>query len=88
MLFRSSSATAANSKEEQEANQFAADVLIPPAERKRLGQMALTAESVQAFAQDIEIHPGMVVGALQHLGRVSYASPLTKLKERYMIAAR
>ena len=83
-----SSATAANSKEEQEANQFAADVLIPPAERKRLGQLALTPESVQAFAQDIEIHPGMVVGALQHLGLVSYASPLTKLKERYMIAAR
>ena len=83
-----SSGAAANSKEELEADQFAADVLIPPADRKRLAQMALTSESVRAFAQDIEIHPGMVVGALQHLGLVGYANPLTRLKVRYVIAAR
>lgn len=83
-----SSGAVVNSKEEIEANQFAADVLIPPVDRKRLEQLALTSESVRALASDLQIHPGLVVGALQHVGRVSYASPLTKLKERYEIAAR
>jgi HTH-type transcriptional regulator/antitoxin HigA len=76
-----------DSKEEQEANQFAADVLIPPAARKALGQLPLSTASIQSFAQEIGIHPGIVVGALQHIHRVDYASPLTKLKQRYEIAA-
>lgn len=81
-----SSAAVAN-KEEQEANQFAADLLIPPADRKRLGQLDLTVAQVRAFATDIKIHPGIVAGALQHMGLVDYASPLTRLKERYVLAA-
>lgn len=83
-----SSSEATASKEEREANQFAADVLIPPAERKKLGQIELTQASVRAFAQQLQIHPGMVVGALQHLGLARYDSPLTRLKERYEIAAK
>ena len=74
------------SKEEQEANQFAADVLIAPADRKTLGQIGLTTPAVQAFAQQIDIHPGIVVGALQHMGLLRYDSPLTRLKQRYEIA--
>lgn len=81
------SGSAVVNKEEQEANQFAADLLIPPAERKRLGQLDLTAAQVQAFAAQIKIHPGIVAGALQHMGLVDYASPLTRLKERYVLTA-
>jgi HTH-type transcriptional regulator / antitoxin HigA len=83
-----SSGNALASKEEQEANQFASDVLISPTERKILGQLTLTASDIQAFAQRVGIHAGIVVGALQHMGRLDYASPLTRLKQRYEIAAK
>ena len=76
------------SKEEREANQFAADVLISPANRKRLSAIALTASGIRAFAAEIDIHPGIVVGCLQHLGLVGYASPLTSLRDRYNFAAK
>lgn len=76
------------SKEEKEADQFAADVLISPADRRRLGQIDLTSAAVCAFAKDIEVHPGIVVGCLQHLGLVDYASPLTRLKDRYDISVK
>lgn len=81
-----SSGDATAGKEEQEANQFAAEVLIPAAERKALEQMAITVATVQAFARGVGIHPGIVVGALQHMRRLDYASPLTRLKQRYEIA--
>lgn len=71
------------SKEEKEADQFAADTLIAPADKKRLGLVAHNAAAIQAFAQSIDIHPGIVVGHLQHLGLVPYASALTRLKARY-----
>ncbi|OGB30828.1 MAG: hypothetical protein A3F78_06810 [Burkholderiales bacterium RIFCSPLOWO2_12_FULL_61_40] len=83
-----SSGAALESKEEKEANQFAADVLVSPSDRKRLGQIALTTSGVRAFAREIDIHPGIVVGCLQHLGLVGYASPLTSLKDRYQLTTK
>lgn len=83
-----SSGTEVESKEEKEANQFAADVLIAPTDRQRIGQIEISIAGVRAFAEEIDIHPGIVVGCLQHMGLVSYASPLVKLKDRYQIAAK
>jgi HTH-type transcriptional regulator/antitoxin HigA len=59
-----SSGSAAESKEEKEADQFAADVLIPSADRKRLGQIELTVTGVRKFAKEVDIHPGIVTGCL------------------------
>lgn len=81
-----SSGAAVESKEEKEANQFAADVLLTAVDRRRLGEIELTAASIRAFAMEVAIHPGIVVGCLQHMGRVGYASPLTNLKDRYELA--
>ena len=78
----------AQSKEEKEANQFAEDVLISPADRQRLGRIDLTVGGVCAFANEIDIHPGIVVGCLQHMGLVAYAGPLAQLRDRYHIAAK
>jgi HTH-type transcriptional regulator/antitoxin HigA len=54
---------------EEEANRFAADTLIPP---KALGEFLrqgeFTSESIYAFAKQIGIGPGIVVGRLQHDG--------------------
>ena len=83
-----SSPDALDSKEEQEANQFAGDTLIAPKDRKCLGRLDLNAPAIQAFAKSIGIHAGIVVGALQHQGLMHYASPLTRLKQRYEIAAK
>ncbi len=50
---------------EQEANQWAGNVLIPQAYSRALGTLR-TKEAVRAFATSIGIHPGIVVGRLQH----------------------
>ena len=54
---------------ELEANQFAADALIPPralAEFIRRG--VFTNEALHAFAESVRVGPGIVVGRLQHDG--------------------
>lgn len=54
-------------KYEGEANQFAGDILIPPA---ALGEFVrkktFTNESIHDFAETIGVGPGIVVGRLQH----------------------
>ena len=82
-----SAGSATQSKEEKEADQFAASTLIAPADRARLGQIELTTNGIKVFARSIGIHPGIVVGSLQHMGLVRYDSPLTKLKDRYELTA-
>jgi hypothetical protein len=57
-------------EKEEEANKFAADILIPPIELKRFlasGQQR-TKVGIEQFAAEIGIAPGIVVGRLQHDG--------------------
>lgn len=57
----------AKGKEEEEANAFAADILIPrPAYRALLREGPLTRRRVADFASDIGISPDIVLGRLQH----------------------
>lgn len=52
---------------EAEANRFARDTLIPPAVYSEFVRKGIfTNESVQKFANEIGIGPGLVVGRLQH----------------------
>lgn len=56
-------------KYEEEADRFAADTLIPPAELAKLSRRKpeeLTNDVIQDFARSIGIHPGIVIGRLQH----------------------
>jgi HTH-type transcriptional regulator / antitoxin HigA len=80
-----SAGSQAQSKEEQEANQFAADTLIPPAARQGLGRIDLTAVGIRAVAARLDIHPGIVVGCLLNMGLVRYSSPLCKLRDSYAL---
>lgn len=50
---------------EDEANRFAADFLIPPDRVSRLRTIT-TDDDVKAFAREMGIAPGIVVGRLQH----------------------
>lgn len=81
-----SSGATTQSAEEQEANRFACDCLIPPARRVELDTVPLQAEPIEALARSLGIHPGIVVGQLQHRGRVGWDHALTRLKARYAIA--
>lgn len=54
---------------EEEADRFAADTLIPPTELAKLPLRKpeeLTNEVIEDFARLIGIHPGIVIGRLQH----------------------
>lgn len=67
---------------ENEANRFAADLLIPPADAARLSEIGRTAAAVRAFAEHVGIHPGIVVGRMQYLG-VLRPNARNELRVRY-----
>ncbi|MCL5023938.1 MAG: HigA family addiction module antitoxin [Nitrospirae bacterium] len=62
-----------NSKEE-EANSFAADILIPPREYRKFIQTGRYSKvAIQSFASKVGIAPGIVVGRLQHDTRIHHS---------------
>lgn len=68
--------------EEMEANQFAANILVPNEYGDELASIKCNMKSIVAFARKIGLAPGIVVGQLQHTGRVKY-DRLNSLKRRY-----
>lgn len=70
--------------DEQEANRFSAEHLISTADwsRFRAGR-GLDLESVERFAEEQGIHPGIVVGRLQHEGVIPFNHPLNRVKTRF-----
>jgi HTH-type transcriptional regulator / antitoxin HigA len=71
-------------EEEEEANKFASEFLIPSDKYKQLLESSmLSAERIEAFAADVGIAPGIVVGRLQHDRRIPYKTPLNSLKQKY-----
>lgn len=62
------SKSGSGSKEETEANAWARDWLIPPQMAVGLAQLPRTRAAVQAFAKVAGVHPGIVVGRMQHDG--------------------
>lgn len=71
-------------EKEEEANKFAADILIPPIEFKGFlasGQQR-TKVGIEQFAAEIGIAPGIVVGRLQHDG-ILPPSHCNDLKRRF-----
>lgn len=71
-----------NGDEEAEANQFAADLLIPPRYYDLFRTLANSNAEVNQFAKKIGIPPGIVVGRMQHEGFLPH-SQLNDLKVRY-----
>ncbi len=73
----------ATEREEEEANQFAESVLVPPQLQASLLQLRSSdPRGVIKFAHRIGISPGIVVGQLQHHGKVG-RDRLNSLKRRY-----
>jgi len=71
-------------EEERLADRFAEDQLIPPAPYRRFVARAapyFRKEAIRAFAEDVGVGPGVVVGRLQHDGHLAY-SQRNDLKQR------
>jgi HTH-type transcriptional regulator / antitoxin HigA len=73
---------ACSSKEEEEANAFANNILIPIEAQATLPTLGADAKKVMRFARDIGVSAGVVVGQLQHLGLIP-RHYLNKLKTRF-----
>jgi len=71
------------SQEEEEANNFAADQLVPEALRSRMMKIAISNKrSIIGFAAEAGVSPGIIVGQLQHAGRIEYGR-LNTYKRKY-----
>jgi Zn-dependent peptidase ImmA (M78 family) len=68
--------------EEEEANAFAANTLIPPEHQPEMLRLRAEGIPVVRFAKKVGIAPGIVVGQLQHLKRIGNHQ-LNNLKRRY-----
>jgi len=71
-----------DSKEEQEANAFAQEMLVPAKKRTEMLSLSRRANNVIRFAVQLGIAPGIVVGQMQKAGVLDYRY-LNGLKRRY-----
>ena len=72
-------------KQEDEANAFAGDQLIPAkAYDAFLQQEQFGAAAIRSFAREMGVHPGIVIGRLQHDNRLPVATALNRMRERYI----
>jgi HTH-type transcriptional regulator/antitoxin HigA len=67
---------------EDEANDFAANTLIPPEHKASMLSLPRDGREVLKFARSIGVAPGIVVGQLQHLGQLQ-RNQLNVLKRRF-----
>ncbi len=68
--------------EEEAANEFAENIIIPPEYKSKFRALFPSTRNVIRFAVEIGIAPGLIVGQLHHSGRVPYRQ-LTKLQRHY-----
>lgn len=74
-------------QQEQEANAWAGNILIPEEYRFELVSLRSRDEIIE-FSRRINIHPGIVVGRLQHEGLINYKSALSRLKDSFEIVGK
>jgi len=75
------------SKKEVEADVFASNFLIPKSNYKKLTSLnKFSGQLILAFAQELNLAPGIIVGRLQHDGLIPY-NWLNKLKRKFNFSA-
>jgi HTH-type transcriptional regulator/antitoxin HigA len=71
-------------QQEEEANRFSRDFLIPPADYAQFKlRHSFGKDSIRTFAKQVGIAPGIVVGRLQHDEILPYPTPLNRLKQSF-----
>lgn len=71
-----------SNKEEDEANRFSADVLIPAEFQSAVSQVRIETKAILRLAMSIGVSAGILVGQLQHAGRLRH-NQLNGLKTRF-----
>ncbi|HIM96920.1 MAG TPA: ImmA/IrrE family metallo-endopeptidase [Gammaproteobacteria bacterium] len=69
--------------EEDEANQFSMNLLIPSEYQEELKHLSPNPRSILRFAKKIGVSPGIVLGQMQFARLCSHSSTLNRLKIRY-----
>jgi Zn-dependent peptidase ImmA (M78 family) len=69
-------------QEEKEANEFASKMLIPEEFQEGLRIMKINKRELMEFAKKADLPLGIVVGQLQHMGRIGFKN-LNAYKRRY-----
>jgi HTH-type transcriptional regulator/antitoxin HigA len=72
-------------RQEEEANRFSRDFLIPPADYAQFRlQQTFSAHAIRSFAEQIGIAPGIVVGRLQRDKILPFPVALNRLKRTFV----
>lgn len=74
---------ASQTKEEEEANKFAADILVPSQFREEMFNLPVNGFDVIRFAKVVGVSPGIIVGQLQYHARFTRRQ-LNNLKRRFV----
>ena len=69
-------------KQEEEASEFAANILVPAEFRAEFMRLRSNARDVVSFARRVGVSPGIIAGQLQYFERIP-RSHLNRLKRRY-----
>lgn len=72
----------ANEGREKEANDFAADLLVPPERRDEMLSLGSNANAIIRFAVQVGVSPGVVVGQMQRAG-ILRSNQMQGLRRRY-----
>jgi len=75
--------SATKEEEEEDANKFAADILIPLQFREEMFNLPVNGFDVLRFAKVVGVSPGIIVGQLQYYGRFTHRQ-LNNLKRRFV----
>ena len=74
--------SSSSSKEEAEANQFAENIILEPENPTSLAAASVTRFSIARLARKCNVSAGVIVGQLQHCGRIS-PKVFNRFKTRY-----
>lgn len=72
----------ASSRPEEEASEFASRILVPVEHKSELLRLRQSPFEIARFARMIGVSPGIIVGQLQHYGKIKQ-NHFNKLKRRY-----
>ena len=73
-------------EDEKKADEFASNILIPSESAKQLSKIPIKETSIEQFAKNLNIAPGIVVGRMQKEKLIPWKTTLNKLKTKIQLS--